>query len=380
MYNAVAMPVAFHRPYVVGREFAYIRDAYRRRHLSGDGPFTRRCQRWLEERVGCAQALLTHSGTGALDMAALLAGVGPGDEIILPSFTFPSTANAFALRGATLVFVDIRPDTLNLDETKIPAALTKRTKAIVPVHYAGVGCDMDAIGRIAGERGLLVIEDASHGVLAAYRGRELGSFGQMAVLSFHETKNLVCGEGGALLVNDPRLRRRAEVVSCMGTNRREFLRGQADRYTWQDLGSSFLPSDILAAGLWAQMEEAERIMGERRTLWERYHALCRPLEERGALRRPVVPPECRHNAHIYHILLPAPRDRDRLLAGCRRRGIGAGFHYIPLHSSPAGRRYGRASGRLEVTESASRRILRLPLWVGMRREPEAVARVLQELL
>jgi dTDP-4-amino-4,6-dideoxygalactose transaminase len=310
-------------------------------------------------------------------MAALLVDVEPGDEIILPSYTFVSTANAFVLRGAVPVFVDIRPDTLNLDESLIEDAVTPRTKAILPVHYAGVGCAMDVILEIAERRHLLVIEDAAQGLMASFRGRPLGSLGHMAALSFHETKNVISGEGGALLVNDERFVGRAEVIREKGTNRSQFFRGEVDKYTWVDLGSSYLPGELIAAFLCAQLEEAEVITQRRRQVWEQYHEAFADLERRERLRRPVVPPDCEHNAHLYYLLLPTPETRDRLLRQLNVEGIGAIFHYVPLHSSPAGRRLGRVHGLMTHTDSLSSRLVRLPLWVGLNPEPviEAVRRL-----
>jgi dTDP-4-amino-4,6-dideoxygalactose transaminase len=365
---------------MTGRELAYIAQAHQNHRLAGDGPFTARCSRWLEERTGAKRALLTHSCTAALDMAAILAGIGPGDEVIMPSFTFVSTANAFVLRGGVPVFVDVRPDTLNLDEARIEAALTPRTRAIVPVHYAGVGCEMEPIVELARRRRLLVIEDAAQGLMTEHRGRSLGAFGALGALSFHETKNVISGEGGALLVNDESLIERAEIVREKGTNRSKFFRGEVDKYTWVDIGSSYLPGEIIAAFLWAQLEEAETITARRIELWNRYHARLEPCERAGRLRRPVIPASCRHNAHLYYILLPERAQRDRLIERLRARGIGAVFHYVPLHSSPAGRRYGRASGAMTNTERAADCVLRLPLWLGMDDGvAEAVAREIEAL-
>jgi dTDP-4-amino-4,6-dideoxygalactose transaminase len=359
------MWIGFNRPYLTGRELDYIRQAHEAGHLSGDGAFTKRCQRWLEERTGCRKALLTHSCTAALEMSAILAGLEPGDEVIMPSFTFVSTANAFVLRGAVPVFVDVREDTLNIDETRIAAAITPRTRAIVVVHYAGVACEMDAIGRLARERGLLLIEDAAQALGASYRGRALGGFGDLAAISFHETKNLISGEGGALLINSERLLERAEIIREKGTNRSQFFRGEVDKYTWVDLGSSFLPSDILAAFLWAQFEAAESIGARRMALWRRYHEAFADAERAGSARRPIVPAEASSNAHSYFLLLPDAADRPRFIEALRREDVNAVFHYVPLHSSPAGRRYGRAGGSMAVTESIAERLVRLPLWLGL---------------
>ena len=372
------MKVPFNRPAGTGRELAYIQEAIQGLRLSGNGAFTRRCQGWLEERVGCRKALLTHSCTAALEMAAILADLQPGDEVILPSFTFVSTANAFVLRGAVPVFVDVRGDTWNLDETRIEAALTERTRAIVPVHYAGVSCGMDKILEIAERHGLLVIEDAAQALMSTERGLPVGSRGHLAALSFHETKNLQCGEGGALLINDPRFAERAEIVWEKGTDRSRFFRGQVDKYSWVDLGSSFLPSEINAAFLWAQLEDAEAITRSRLATWGRYHEAFADLEAAGRVRRPVIPPDCAHNGHLYCLLVKNLETRTAALEGLKARGVQALFHYVPLHSSPAGRRYGRAAGPLPCTEQAADRLIRLPLWAGM--GDEDVARVAEAVV
>ena len=357
--------IPFNKPYMTGRELSYIAQAHANGHLAGNGEFSQRCCAWLEQRVGSQKALLTHSCTAALEMAAILSGIGVGDEVIMPSFTFVSTANAFALRGATPVFVDIRPDTLNIDETKIEAAITPRTRAIVPVHYAGVGCDMDAIMDIARRHDLLVIEDAAQSLLASYRGRPLGSIGHMAALSFHETKNIISGEGGALLINDPRFVDRAEIVWEKGTNRSQFFRGQVDKYTWVDLGSSYLPGEIIAAFLWAQMEEAEAITARRLEIWTNYHESFADLERTGDVRRPMIPGECTNNAHMYHLLLPDLERRTSFIERLKANGIQSVFHYVPLHASPFGRSIGRSVGDLSNTDAASDRLVRLPLWLGL---------------
>lgn len=359
------MHIPFNKPHVTGHEHRYIQDAIERGHLSGNGHYSKLCQGWLEQRLGAPKVLLTHSCTAALEMAAILADIGPGDEVIMPSFTFVSTANAFVLRGATPVFVDVREDTFNLDERLIESAITPRTKAIVPVHYAGVGCDMAAIMAIAERHGLIVIEDAAQALMADQAGRPLGSWGHLAAFSFHETKNVISGEGGALVVNDPAFVERAEIIREKGTNRSQFLRGQVDKYTWVDVGSSFLPSDILAAFLWSQLEEADAITRARLALWDRYHAALAPLEADGRLRRPVVPAESRHNAHMYYVLLNDGETRDRVLKALNAAGVNAVFHYVPLHSAPAGQRHARAHGELPMTDHAGARLLRLPLWVGL---------------
>lgn len=332
--------VPFNRPYMTGRELAYIAEAHSCGHLAGDGPFTRRSHAWLEQQTGCRKALLTPSCTAALEMMALLLDIEEGDEVILPSYTFVSTANAFVLRGGVPVFVDIRPDTLNIDETRIVDAITPRTKAIVPVHYAGVACEMDAIMKIATHHNLAVVEDAAQGAMASYRGRALGSIGDLGALSFHETKNVISGEGGALLVNSEDFLLRAEILREKGTNRSRFLRNEVDKYTWQDKGSSYLPSELVAAFLWAQFEEAERITRIRLDLWNRYHESFESLEQRGLLRRPIIPQGCSHNAHMYYVLLAPSADREEVLARLTSKGIGAVFHL-----RAASRFAGRASLR-----------------------------------
>lgn len=372
--------IPFNKPYMTGKELSYIAQAHGRGHLAGDGDFTRLCHRWLEESTGTHAALLTHSCTAALEMAAILADLQPGDEVIMPSYTFVSTANAFVLRGAVPVFVDIRPDTLNIDETKIEEAITELTKAIVPVHYAGVGCEMDAILEVARRYQLLVIEDAAQGIMATYKGRALGSIGHLGTLSFHETKNIICGEGGALLVNDPALAERAEIIREKGTNRSQFFRGEVDKYTWVDIGSSYLPGEILAAFLWAQMEDAGAINERRLSLWNNYHWQFEALEKAGKLRRPVVPGECVHNAHMYYVLLPDPEARTHLISELKEKGIHAVFHYVPLHSSPAGCRLGQVRGSLDVTNDLSARLLRLPLWLGLEQHQLDVSETVKAVL
>ena len=358
-------PIPFNRPYATGNEVVYAAEAQRNSHLSGDGAFTKRCHRWIEEQTGCVRALLTHSCTSALDLAALLLDIERGDEVILPSYTFVSTANAFVLRGATPVFVDIREDTLNLDERLIEDAVTPRTRAIVPVHYAGVSCEMDSIMEIAGRHGLRVVEDAAQGIMAGYKGRALGAIGDLGCLSFHETKNIISGEGGSLLVNDPALAVRAEIIRDKGTDRGRFFRGEVDKYTWQDLGSSFLPGDVTAAWLWAQLERAQEITVARISIWRRYHEMLAPLEQHGLLRRPTVPANRQHNGHLYYVVLAPEIDRQKVLQAFAQNSIGVVFHYVPLHSSPAGMRFGRAHGQLALTTSLSERLIRLPMWVGL---------------
>ncbi len=363
--------IPFNWPYMTGKELYFIAEAHFQGCLAGDGPFTERCHKWIESRTGCSRALLTHSCTAALEMAALLLEVKQGDEVIMPSYTFVSTANAFVLRGATPVFVDVREDTLNIDESLIDAAISSRTRAIVAVHYAGVGCEMDTITQIAAAHGLKVVEDAAQGVMSTYRGRALGSIGHLGTYSFHETKNVISGEGGALLVNSPELVGMAEIYREKGTDRSSFFRGEVDKYTWQAIGSSYLPGELIAAFLWAQLQEGDRITAERIEAWKRYHKLLEPLESGGYLRRPIVPAECSHNAHMYYILLPPGVDRQMILSAMKQQGITAIFHYVPLHLSPAGLRYCRTSGKLPVTESVSERLIRLPLWMGISYEQQA---------
>jgi dTDP-4-amino-4,6-dideoxygalactose transaminase len=357
--------IPFNRPFATGKELGYADEAQSNFHLSGDGPFTKRCHAWIEQRTGCAKALLTHSCTSALDLAALLLDIKSGDEIILPSYTFVSTANAFVLRGAIPVFVDIRADTLNLDEQLIEAAITPRTRAIVPVHYAGVACEMDSIVAIARRHGLWIVEDAAQGIMACYKGRALGAIGDIGSFSFHETKNIHSGEGGSLLLRDKDLVLRAEIMREKGTDRGRFFRGEVDKYTWQDVGSSFLPNEMTAAFLWAQLEEAERITRERMAIWQRYHERLAPLEQRGLLRRPTIPVDCQHNGHLYYVLLSSEFNRQTVLDHLKANGIHAVFHYVPLHSSPAGLRFGRAQGDLPLTTSLSQRLIRLPIWMGL---------------
>jgi dTDP-4-amino-4,6-dideoxygalactose transaminase len=371
------MQIPFNKPYMTGKELWYISQAHASGHLAGDGMFTKKCSAALEKRIGTQRALLTHSCTAALEMAAILADIRPGDEVIMPSYTFVSTSNAFVLRGATPVFVDIRHDTLNIDETKIEAAITSRTKAIVPVHYAGVSCEMDTIMDIAQRHGLLVIEDAAQGIMSTYKGRPLGSIGHIAALSFHETKNIISGEGGALLINDPRLIARAEIIREKGTNRSQFFRGQVDKYTWVDIGSSFLPGEIVAAFLWAQLEEANQINQRRLDIWETYHQQFARLEAAGKVQRPTVPSDCVHNAHMYYLLLPDLETRTALIARLKEKGIQTVFHYIPLHSSPNGREIGRTVGDMTHTDDTGARLLRLPLWLGLEEQlPEVIGEII----
>ena len=363
--------IPFNRPYICGKEFEYIREAIEQGHISGDGPFSKKCQRSIEEITGCSRALLTTSCTDALEMAALLLDIAPGDEVIVPSFTFVSTANAFALRGAKIVFADIRPDTLNLDESALDRLLTGRTRAIVPVHYAGVGCEMDVILPKAAERGVAIVEDNAHGLFASYRGRNLGTFGSLATLSFHETKNISCGEGGALLINDVRYAERAEVLREKGTNRSRFFRGQVDKYTWVDLGSSFLPSDVLGAFLWAQIEAREHIQSVRKRVWEYYAAHLGDWAVRLGVRLPYVPGYCQQSYHMFYMIMPTGSMRDAFIAHLKARGIMSVFHYVPLHLSEMGLRAGGSERQCPVTEDISPRLVRLPFYNGLSESDQA---------
>lgn len=357
--------IPFNWPQAAGNELDYIQQAVASGHLSGNGPFSRRCQAWIEQETSTRKALLTHSCTAALEMSAILADIQPGDEVIMPSFTFVSTANAIVLRGGVPVFVDVRDDTFNMDESLIEAAITDRTRAIFVVHYAGVGCEMDTIMAIAERHRLLVLEDAAQGILASYRGRPLGSIGHLAALSFHETKNVISGEGGALLINEQRFAERAEIIWEKGTNRSQFFRGQVDKYTWVDIGSSYLPSELIAAFLWGQLEQSWALLEHRLALWERYHRGFLALEQAEKLRRPMAVPGTEHNGHLFYVLLPDLETRTRVIERLAAEQIYAVFHYVPLHTAPAGRRYGRAVGELPNTLAAGDRLLRLPLWAGM---------------
>jgi len=356
------MKIPFNKPHLTGNEPAYIAEAVSKGHISGDGSFTRRCHRLLEDYLGVPKALLTTSCTHALEMAAILLEIKPGDEVIVPSFTFVSTVNAFVLRGAKPVFCDIRPDTLNMDEMLLPDLITPRTKAIVPVHYGGVGCEMDAIMALAGEHRLAVVEDNAHGLFGRYRGKPLGTFGALATQSFHETKNLHCGEGGALLVNDPRLAERAEIIREKGTNRSRFFRGEVDKYTWVDLGSSYLPSDLLAAFLLAQLENADGIQQKRRTIWQFYADGLAGWARAAGVGLPFIPPHCDQAYHLFYLLMPSLEERQRLIAGLKERGILSVFHYLPLHCSPMGISLGGKPGDCPVCEEMSDRLVRLPFY------------------
>lgn len=360
------MTIPFNKPFTIGPELDYIADAVARGHLSGDGHYTRLCHRWLEEQLGARRALLTHSCTAALEMAAILCDIQPGDEVIMPSYTFVSTANAFVLRGGVPVFIDIRRDTLNLDETLIEAAITPKTRAIVPVHYAGVACEMDVIMAIARRRNLLVVEDAAQAVLADYKGRRPGAIGDLGCLSFHETKNVISGEGGALLINNLDLVERAEIIREKGTNRSKFFRGEVDKYTWVDIGSSYLPSELIGAFLWAQLEHAEAIIAQRRRLCAVYREALQDLADAGLLMLPQPAPEgVADNGHMFYLFTSTAAERGALLAHLKAAGVHAVFHYVPLHSSPAGRKFGRTAAALPVTEDLADRLVRLPLYYGL---------------
>jgi dTDP-4-amino-4,6-dideoxygalactose transaminase len=362
--------IPFNRPFIVGKELYYMAQAVQNGHLAGDGFFTRKCNTWIEQRFHAKKVLLTHSCTAALEMTALLARVGPGDEVIMPSFTFVSTANAFALRGASIRFVDIRPDTLNMDEQKLEQLITKNTKVIVPVHYAGVACEMKTIMEIARHHELLVVEDAAQGVNSSYEDRYLGTIGHLGCFSFHETKNFISGEGGALVINDDRFIERAEIVREKGTNRSKFFRGQVDKYTWVELGSSYLPSELIAAFLYAQLEHADEITIRRKSIYDRYAAGLSRLAEKGILCLPYAPPECSHNAHMFYILVKDEPTRRGLIEFLKTNNIHSVFHYVPLHTSPMGASYGCRPGSLPVTEDLSERIIRLPCFYELGHEEQ----------
>lgn len=359
-------PIPFNKPFIIGHELDYIADAVARGHLSGDGSYTKLCNRWFEEKLGCRKALITQSCTAALEMAAILCGIKPGDEVIMPSYTFVSTANAFVLRGGIPVFLDIRPDTLNIDENLIETAITPKTSAIVPVHYAGVPCEMDRIMDIAQRHQLLVVEDAAQALLSTYKGRALGSIGHFGCLSFHETKNIISGEGGALLINDVRFAERAEIVREKGTNRSQFFRGEVDKYTWVDIGSSYLPSELVSAFLFAQLEHADEITAKRCHICTAYASQLAPLQQAGKLRLPTFDGDS--NGHMYYLILDSLGTRTKLIAHLKAQGIHPVFHYVPLHSSPAGRKYGRSGSTMEATDDLSERLLRLPLHYEMSNE------------
>jgi dTDP-4-amino-4,6-dideoxygalactose transaminase len=365
-------PIRFSQPVIVGREHDYVRQALEQGHLANNGPFSRRCQSWLASTFHVPSVQLTHSATAALELAALVTNIGAGDEVVMPAFTFASCANAVALRGATPVFVDVRPDTLNIDPGHVASAITSRTRAIVAVHYAGIPCDMAPISDLAERRDLVVIEDAAQALMSSYRGRPAGTLGHLGVFSFHDTKNVMSGEGGAMLVNDARFAERAEIAYRYGTDRGAFDRGERQRYEWIDLGSSFAPNEVTAAVLLAQLECAQDITKARHAMWARYHDAFAALEAAGIARRPIVPDDVQHNAHLYYLLLNDQAMRDRFIAAMREAGISTPFHFVPLDASPGGRRYGRAHGDLPNTHSAAQRLVRLPLWHGMERVQERI--------
>lgn len=360
--------IDFNKPPYVGNELEYIRQAVENRKICGDGPFTKRCNAWLEERFHAQKALLTTSGTTALDMAMLLCELKPGDEVILPSYTFSSTATAAVLAGAKLVFVDVRPDTMNIDETKIEAAITERTKVIVVMHYAGVACEMDTIMDLARRHGLMVVEDAAQGVMSTYKGRALGTIGDFGCYSFHETKNYSMGEGGALIINNEAYNERAEILREKGTNRSKFFRGQVDKYTWVDFGDSYLPSELNAAYLWAQLEQADAINENRLATWNAYDEAFAPLKAQGKLELPVIPEGCVHNAHMYYLKLKNLQERTAFINYMKENDVHTVFHYVPLHSAPAGLKFGRFAGEDVYTTRESERLVRLPLYYGLAQE------------
>ena len=357
--------IDFNIPPFVGKEFEYMKEAVNNKKICGDGPFTKKCNEWIETRFGTKKAMLTTSGSSALDMAAFLCGLEPGDEVILPSFTFTSTANSFVLAGARLVFVDIRPDTMNIDETKIEAAITDKTRVIVPVHYAGVACEMDTIMDIAKRHNLLVVEDAAQGVMSSYKGKPLGTIGDFGCFSFHETKNYSMGEGGAILINYEKYIEKAEILREKGTNRSQFFRGQVAKYNWVDFGDSYLQSDLNAAYLWAQLEEADKINNNRIESWNAYYEAFKPFEDKGIVKLPTIPDGCVHNAHMFYLKFEDLETRQDFIRYMRENGVQCTFHYVPLHSSPAGLKFGRFSGDDEFTSSESDRLVRLPLYYNI---------------
>ena len=364
--------IQFNVPPYTGKEMDYIKEAIQKRKICGDGEFTKKCNQWIEKQTGTSKALLTTSCTHATEMTAILCGIQPGDEVIMPSYTFVSTADAFVLRGAKAVFVDIRPDTLNMDEKLIENAITDRTKAIVPVHYAGVSCAMDEIMAIAEKYHLKVVEDAAQGVMSSYKGRALGTIGDYGCFSFHETKNLSMGEGGALLIKDPEMIESAEIIREKGTNRSKFFRGQIDKYTWIDAGSSYLPSELNAAYLWAQLECAKDIYDDRMNSWNIYYEGFKSLKDKGILELPIIPKECTHNAHMFYVKTKNLDERTRLIEFLKKNEVNAVFHYIPLHTAPAGKKYGEFRGEDKYTTKESERLVRLPLYYGLGKDVEVV--------
>ncbi len=364
--------IPFNKPFIIGKELEYIADAVQSGHLSGDGKYTKKCSRWMEEKFNAQKVLLTHSCTGALEIAAILANINPGDEVIFPSYTFVSTVNAFVLRGAIPVWCEIREDTLNIDETKIEALITTKTKAIVPVHYAGVGCEMDAIMNIAKRHNLLVIEDAAQAVCSTYKGKFLGTIGHLGCFSFHETKNIISGEGGALVINNSDLIERAEIIREKGTNRSNFFRGLVDKYTWVDYGSSFLPSELVTAFLFAQLEESDVINRKRLSIWNYYYEGLKELADSGKFRLPVIPSCCEHNAHMFYIILPSAEKRDRLMNSLRENGVHTVFHYIPLHTAPMGQVLQPKVRDLHITVNFASRLLRLPMYFELSEKEQGI--------
>jgi len=377
--NVLDLKVPFNQPYLTGNEISYIQTAIEQNHLSGDGCFTKKCQAWLEQNVKCKKAVLVPSCTAALEMAAILINIQPGDEVILPSYTFVTTASAFVLRGAIPVFVDIRPDTMNIDENKIQAAITNKTKAIVVVHYAGVACAMDKIMDISKQHNLYVIEDAAQALMSSYKGKPLGSIGHLSTFSFHATKNIISGEGGALCINDAEFMHRADIVREKGTNRKQFLDGQVDKYTWLELGSSYLLNEISAAFLYAQFEHAAQITLRRLEIWRKYHDEFSILCNQKVMR-PLIPEECQHNAHIYYLLLPNKETKIKIMDYCNSRGISTVSHFVPLHDTLAGKQYGRTHGDLQTTHDISEKILRLPLWIGLEIKQDGVIAIVVEAI
>lgn len=359
------MIIPFNKPYLTGNEYNNIKEAYINGQFSGDGSFTKLCNDWFKQETNCNKALLTHSCTAALEMAAILAEIKPGDEVIMPSYTFVSTANAFVLRGAIPVFVDIRSDTLNIDESLIEAAITKKTRAIVPVHYAGIACEMDEIMRLAKKYSLIVIEDAAQALNSYYKGKKCGSIGNIGCYSFHETKNIISGEGGALLINDPNLADRSEIIWEKGTNRKKFISGQIDKYTWVDIGSSFLPGEITAAFLWAQIQELQLITNRRLSIWNKYNIDLEILELSKRVKRPVIPINTQQNGHMYYLLLKNLADRTKFIEAMKKLEIYCAFHYVPLHTSPMGKTHCRSTNTLPITSMISEQLVRLPMWIGV---------------
>ncbi|MFH1964876.1 MAG: dTDP-4-amino-4,6-dideoxygalactose transaminase [Acidobacteriota bacterium] len=369
--------IPFNKPFIIGEELSNIRKAVDSGHLAGDGMFSEKCKNWMEQKFSAFKVMLTDSCSSALEISAILCDITPGDEVILPSYTFVSTANAFVLRGARLKFIDIRPDTLNLDESLIEQEITDKTRVIVPVHYGGISCEMDTIMALAEKHGLLVVEDAAQGVNARYKGKYLGTIGHLGAYSFHETKNYICGEGGALVINDPRFVERAEIIREKGTNRSKFFRGEVDKYTWVDIGSSYLPPELTTAFLYAQLQEADKIDKKRRSIWKTYYQGLKPLEDEGLLKLPSIPEECENNAHMFYLVLSTNKERDTLIDFLGEHGIHAVFHYIPLHTSPMGIKLSDTIPELPVTESIAPRLLRLPCFYEL--SPAQIKRIINRI-